>query len=49
MTENNRVHTVGDTGKGANSPQGDVAEAMAKDDDITRPTESPAFFFHLGT
>ena len=43
-----RFHAVGDTGKGANSPQGDVAEAMAKDYDISRPTESPAFFFHLG-
>ncbi len=43
-----RFHAVGDTGKGTNSPQGDVAEAMAKDFDINRPAQSPAFFFHLG-
>jgi hypothetical protein len=41
-------HSVGDTGKSANSPQGDVAEAMATDFDTSRPTASPAFFFHLG-
>ncbi len=41
-------HTVGDTGKGANSPQGAVAEAMTKDFDISKPEKSPAFFFHLG-
>jgi hypothetical protein len=43
-----RFHAVGDTGKGTNSPQGDVAEAMAKDFDINRPAQSPAFFLHLG-
>jgi hypothetical protein len=43
-----RFHSVGDTGKGANSPQGDVAEAMAKDFDVSKPQASPAFFFHLG-
>ncbi len=42
-------HSVGDTGKSANSPQGDVAEAMATDFDASKPqTASPAFFFHLG-
>lgn len=42
-------HSVGDTGKSANSPQGDVAEAMATDFDASNPqTASPAFFFHLG-
>jgi predicted phosphodiesterase len=43
-----RFHSVGDTGKSANSPQGDVAEAMAKDFDVSKPNASPAFFFHLG-
>jgi hypothetical protein len=41
-------HAVGDTGRSANSPQGDVAEAMAKDFVITDPAHSPAFFLHLG-
>ena len=41
-------HTVGDTGKGANTAQGLVAEAMVKDFDISKPADSPAFFFHLG-
>jgi len=42
-------HAVGDTGKSANSPQGDVAEAMATDFNAAHPqTASPAFFFHLG-
>ena len=42
-------HSVGDTGKSANSPEGDVAEAMAADFDVSKPqTASPAFFFHLG-
>ena len=42
-------HSVGDTGKSADSPQGDVAEAMAADYDVSKPqTASPAFFFHLG-
>ena len=44
-----RFHSVGDTGKSANSPQGDVAAAMATDYDVSKPqTASPAFFFHLG-
>jgi hypothetical protein len=44
-----RFHAVGDTGKSANSPQGDVAEAMATDYNAAQPqTASPAFFFHLG-
>jgi hypothetical protein len=43
-----RFHSVGDTGKGTNSAQGDVADAMAKDFDISHPAQSPAFFFHLG-
>ena len=41
-------HAVGDTGKGANSPQGAVAEAMTTDYDMSKPATSPAFFFHLG-
>jgi hypothetical protein len=43
-----RFHSVGDTGKSANSPQGDVAEAMTKDFNVSKPQISPAFFFHLG-
>ena len=44
-----RFHAVGDTGKSANSPQGDVAEAMATDYNAAHPqAASPAFFFHLG-
>src|SRR6266852_1570937 len=31
-----RFHSVGDTGKSANSPQGDVAEAMAKDFNVSK-------------
>lgn len=41
-------HTAGDTGRGADTPQGIVAQAMEKDFDISKPTQSPAFFFHLG-
>ena len=41
-------HTVGDTGKGVESAQGSVAEAMAKDFNVSKPEKSPAFFFHLG-
>lgn len=42
-------HSVGDTGKGLDSAQGDVAEAMATDFDVSKAhTASPAFFFHLG-
>src|SRR5260370_18677168 len=43
-----QFHAVGDTGRSANSPQGDVAEAMVKDFDISKPGLSPTFFFHLG-
>jgi Calcineurin-like phosphoesterase len=43
-----RFHTCGDTGRGANSPQGVVAEAMTTDYDTAHPETSPAFFFHLG-
>jgi len=43
-----RFHTVGDTGRSADSPQGDVAAAMAQDFDVSKPAASPAFFFHLG-
>lgn len=43
-----RFHTVGDTGRGANTPQGAVAEAMQTDFDVTHPETCPAFFFHLG-
>lgn len=41
-------HTCGDTGRGANSPQGVVADAMTSDYDTAHPGTSPAFFFHLG-
>src|SRR6266481_1962433 len=43
-----RFHAVGDTGRGVNSPQGDVAEAMTTDFNVNSPQTSPAFFFHLG-
>jgi hypothetical protein len=43
-----RFHAVGDTGRGANSPQGDVADAMTTDFNVNSPQTSPAFFFHLG-
>jgi hypothetical protein len=43
-----RFHTAGDTGRGANSPQGVVADAMTTDFDTAHPETSPAFFFHLG-
>jgi Calcineurin-like phosphoesterase len=43
-----RFHAVGDTGRGANSPQGEVAQAMQADFDVSKPATSPAFFFHLG-
>lgn len=43
-----RFHAVGDTGRSANSPQGDVAKAMQADFDVSKPASSPAFFFHLG-
>jgi len=43
-----RFHCTGDTGKGVNTPQGDVAGAMAVDYDIAHPAQCPAFFFHLG-
>ena len=40
--------STGDTGKSADSPQGDVAAVMAKDFNVDKPQDSPAFFFHLG-
>src|SRR5215472_7525366 len=43
-----RFHAVGDTGKGMDTPQGDVAEAMKTDYNVSSPETSPAFFFHLG-
>jgi predicted phosphodiesterase len=43
-----RFHAVGDTGRGQDTPQGDVASAMARDYDASHPETSPAFFFHLG-
>jgi hypothetical protein len=43
-----RFHAVGDTGKSADSPQGEVAAAMATDYVIDKPAESPAVFLHLG-
>src|SRR4051794_6440500 len=41
-------HSVGDTGRSADSPQGAVADAMAADYNVADPAHSPAFFFHLG-
>lgn len=41
-------HTCGDTGRGADTPQGLVAAAMETDFNIAKPAVSPAFFFHLG-
>jgi hypothetical protein len=43
-----RFHTAGDTGRGADTPQGTVADCMTQDFDIAHPAKSPAFFFHLG-
>jgi hypothetical protein len=43
-----RFHSVGDTGKGTDTPQQFVADAMSRDYDIANPAGSPAFFFHLG-
>jgi hypothetical protein len=43
-----QFHSVGDTGRSADSPQGDVAAAMQTDFDISQPAKCPAFFFHLG-
>jgi len=43
-----RFHATGDTGRSADSPQGDVARAMTTDFDVSKPAQSPAFFFHLG-
>jgi len=44
-----KFHSTGDTGKGADTPQGDVANAMSTDFDASKPhTASPACFFHLG-
>jgi len=41
-------HALGDSGRKADSPQGAVSDAMAKDYDIQNPGKSPAFLFHLG-
>lgn len=41
-------HSTGDTGRRADSPQGDVAKAMADDVNTSRPDTAPAFFLHLG-
>jgi hypothetical protein len=41
-------HAVGDTGRGPNSDQQTVAEAMARDVDPQHHASSPAFFLHLG-
>ena len=43
-----KFHSVGDTGKGMDTPQGDVANAMTTDFNISQPATCPAFFFHLG-
>lgn len=43
-----QFHACGDTGHGANTAQGIVAEAMTTDYDTAHPGTSPAFFFHLG-
>lgn len=41
-------HAVGDTGRGANTEQQDVAEAMVRDVDRSHHAASPAFLCHLG-
>ena len=41
-------HSTGDTGRSSDSPQGEVAAAMASDFDILHPQNTPAFFLHLG-
>ncbi len=41
-------HTLGDSGKGPDTPEQFVAEAMAQDYDVAHPGRSPAFLFHLG-
>ena len=41
-------HAVGDTGRGANTEQQQVAEAMARDIDVADHAASPAFLCHLG-
>src|SRR2546427_12222315 len=37
-----RFNAVGDTGRNANSPQGEVAQAMQADFDVSKPATSPA-------
>jgi hypothetical protein len=41
-------HAAGDSGRGANTEQQDVAVAMARDVDVNNPAASPAFFLNLG-
>ncbi len=41
-------HAVGDSGRGPDTPEQFVAEAMALDYDVAHPGRSPAFLFHLG-
>jgi uncharacterized protein YukJ/predicted phosphodiesterase len=42
------IHTVGDSGRGTHSAQGEVAEAMTRDFQKPNPADHPALFFHLG-
>jgi hypothetical protein len=41
-------HAVGDTGIETGNTQQMVADAMSSDYNVTHPSTSPAFFFHLG-
>ncbi len=43
-----RFHSVGDTGMQTGNTEQMVADAMSEDYDPSKPTSSPAFFFHLG-
>jgi len=43
-----QFHAAGDTGKGPDTAQTLVADAMTTDYNLQNPDKSPAFFFHLG-
>src|SRR4051812_42674187 len=40
--------TTGDTGRGGDSPQEEVSDAMSRDFDAAHPERSPALLYHLG-
>jgi hypothetical protein len=43
-----QFHATGDTGVGLNTSQPQVAEALARDINLTRPADGPIFFLNLG-